>query len=156
MSFIVAMVLGGVAQVQEEGLLVVNGGWTVREPEPEGVAAIGLLIAVPRERGGKELDVRLSLLDHATGDEFPVIPIDEDGIEMGEPAAIRIEGSVLVEGLKDPRVTIPLMAKLAVTLPPFRLPPGREFRWQLYLDGETRPEWATHFRTTPPEPAQQQ
>lgn len=151
MPFPVAMMLAAFAQVQDGGLTVVGAGWTVRDPEPAGTAAIGVMIAVPRELAGKAIETRLELHD-AAGERVQVTPLSEDREEVGDPGEIQVEGEIVAEGLDDPAITIPLMVPLAVTLPPFRLPAGREFRWQLFLDGETRPEWALPFRTTPPEP----
>lgn len=151
MTISVAMILASVAQVQEGRLVVVGGGWSVRDPEPAGTAAIGVMLYLPREMLGKTVSTRLALED-AASEEVAVVPLNEDGEPMGDPAGIEIHGDITPAGLKDPALTTPLVVPLTATLPPFRLPPGQEFRWQLYLDGETRPEWALAFRTTPPEP----
>lgn len=152
MTISVAMILASVAQVQEGRLIVVGGGWSVRHPEPEGTAAIGLMLYVPREMLGKTISTRVVLEDAASGEEVAVVPLKEDDEPMGDPAGIEIQGDITPTGLDDPALTSPLVVPLAATLPPFRLPPGQEFRWQLYLDEETRPEWGLAFRTTPPEP----
>jgi hypothetical protein len=152
MTISVAMILASVAQVQEGRLVVVGGGWSVRDPEPEGAAGIGVVLYVPREMLGKTISTRLVLEDAASGEEIAVVPLKEDGEPMGDPGGIEIHGDIEAVGLNDPTLTTPLVVPLTVTLPPFRLPPGQEFRWQLYLDGETRPEWALAFRTTPPAP----
>lgn len=147
----VALMLASVAQVQEGRLIVIGGGWSVRDPEPAGGAAIGVMLYLPRTMLGKTISTRLAL-EGIEGEEVPVVPLGEDGEPLGEPAGLEVHGDFEVTGLEDPSLTTPLVMPLAVTLPLFDLPPGREFRWQLYLDEETRPEWAVGFRTTPPAP----
>jgi hypothetical protein len=110
------------------------------------------MLYVPREMLGKTISSRLALEEAVSGEEVAVAPLNEEGEPMGDPAEIEIRGDITLGGLNDPALTTPLVVPLAATLPPFRLPPEQEFRWQLYLDGETRPEWALAFRTTPPEP----
>lgn len=152
MTISVAMILASVAQVEEGRLIVVGGGWSVRDPDPGGSAAIGLMLYVPREMLGKTISTRLTLEDAVSGDEVTVVPLTAEGEPMGDPAGIQIQGNIVPAGLDDAELTTPLVVPLAATLPPFHLPPGQAFRWQLYLDEETRPEWALAFRTTPPEP----
>jgi hypothetical protein len=139
-----AILLAGFAQAEGDALNVIGGGWTVRDPEPVGSTAIGVLLYVPREHEGKEIETRLELLYDDTGEAVLVAFPDVDDNER----ALVVEGSVTATGRKD--VKTPLTIVLAVNLPPFRLPPGKEFRWQLFLDDETRDEWAVYFRTTPP------
>jgi hypothetical protein len=161
MPISVAMMLGSFAHIQGGTLAIMGAGWTVRDPDPIGSAAIGLVITVPREYSGKEINFRLDLLDDAGKRMLVTILPDDQGDAgeataadqaMEEPSEIFVEGPVATVGLDDPSITIPLTITLAVNLPRFRLPPSKEFRWQLYLDGETQPDWALPFRTTPPEP----
>lgn len=151
MLYPVVMTLANFAQVEGGALTAVGAGWTVRDPEAGKGSAVAIVLSVPRGLMGKPIDVRLELLDHS-GESFKVVPLDEDEKELGEPGNLQIEGEFVADGLDDPSVTIPLTLPLAASLPPFRLPPGQEFHWQLYLNDETRPEWALWFRTTPPEP----
>jgi hypothetical protein len=155
MSFSVSMMLANFAQAQKgQGLMIVGAGWVVRDPVPSGSAAIAAIILAPREYLDRPIAARLELYD-ADGHQAEVTPLTEDGEDAGGPRPIQIEGNVTAGGLDDPNITIPLSIPLAVNLPPFRLPPGQEFRWQLFLDGETHPDWVLPFRTTPPEPSSQ-
>jgi hypothetical protein len=144
MPLTAAILLGTIAQVDGNNLTVIGAGWTVRDPEPGGGAAVGVMVYVPRELEGTEINARLELLYDSSGE--PVL-VEFPDMDEGERPLV-VDGSVEATGRRD--IKTPLAAPLAVNLPPFRLPPGEEFRWQLFLNDETRDDWSVRFRTTPP------
>lgn len=138
-----------VGRDESTGLPALLGpGWTVRSPDPEPMA-LQALIYIPRERRGSTVSWRLQLL-YADGEPVSLVaPVP------GVPSDFAFEGNETVAGLDDSSLTTPLTLGPIISLPPFRLPKGREYFWRLWVDAETRDEWTAPFRTTPPAAAAQ-
>jgi len=135
------IMLAQAATVNANLLSVLGAGWLVRPPEASGIAALGILISVPRDQQGPHM-LRVELLD---AEGSPV------NLELeGDARPLAFEDAVFASGRDDVDLPVPLSVPYAVTLPPFPLNPGQEYRWQLHIDGETQPEWCARFRTTPP------
>ncbi len=132
----------GLAATSGGDLSLLGGGWQVRPARAVMPAAIAIVVRIPRKQAGTH-DIRLELQD-MDGAIVDIPPPDG-------PGPLVIESSVGVSGLKDPKLRTPLLAHYAVNLPPFPLPPGREFQWRLHVDGKTRPAWTLPFRTMRPE-----
>jgi hypothetical protein len=140
------MMLANAAVMQNGALTIVGAGWVVRAPGAEagGASAIALVIKVPRDQPqGQQHQLRLELLD--SDDEIVVVdPPNGPG-----PMIIESEFAPL-QGVDDPNITIPLTASIGLNLPPFPLPRGQQYRWRVFVDGETRDAWTLPFRTSPP------
>jgi hypothetical protein len=141
------IMLGQLALQQEGTFGVVGLGLTVRSPAPEPMA-IYALIYIPRDQQGEHSwRLQMTFADgRAVRLAAPVEGVPDDFV---------FENSDDVRGLELPALTTPLTAGPLISLPPFPLPPGREFLWRLWVDGETREGWAAPFRTTPPDPLTQ-
>jgi hypothetical protein len=139
------LAVGGAIQ---NGLITLLGvGLTVRPPEPQPMA-VHALIFIPRQEAGRHR-WRVELI-YASGDPVRLArPIP------GIPPNFVFENEADVRGLDDPKLTTPLTTGPFISLPPFPLPKGREYLWRLTVDGETRDEWTSRFRTTPPVAQQQ-
>jgi len=92
-------------------------------------------IYAPREFIGKELAGEIVLEDY----DGTIILADEQPCRFG----FDIDPSGIVEGLESP-----VVHPFAFNLPPLRLEAGREYRFRLSVDGETRDHWIAPFRTT--------
>ena len=132
----------------QDGLVALFGlGVTVRPPEPQPMAVYALIF-IPREEAGRH-SWRIELT-YASGKPVRLAkPI------AGIPSDFVFENEADVHGLDDPTLTTPLTTGPLISLPPFPLPKGREYLWRLTVDGETRDEWTSRFRTSPPVAQQQ-
>jgi hypothetical protein len=137
------MMLAQVAGLQNGSLMLLGAGWMVRPPGViAGPVAIGLVIRVPRSEAGLQHQLRLELLD--SDDEIVVVD------PPNGPGPMIVEADFSAQGLQRDGLTIPLTVPIAINLPPFPLPRGREYRWRAYVDGQTQESWTLPFRTTPP------
>lgn len=128
------IVLGSAAQEGPHGVSALGLGWQIRPPEPIQWAVV-VVIYAPRELIGKELPAKLVLEDY----EGAVITTD------GKPCQVQFdaETSGITEGLETP-----VVHPFSFSLPPLRLEPDQEYRFRLWVDGETRDHWIAPFRTT--------
>jgi hypothetical protein len=137
------LLLASFVAVQNANLIIVGAGWMVRAPSAAagGPMAVAVLLQVPRDQFGGH-QVRLELLDN----DGQIVTVDPpEG-----PGPMIFEDTVEAGGLDSPAVTVPVTVPFAINLPPVPLARGSEFRWRMYVDGETRPSWMLPFRTTPP------
>jgi len=128
----VTMLLADAAQVADGKLYVLGGGLTTIGPDPQPMA-IALLLQVPWDRTNIPHEWRLDLVDE---DGRPVDgggrPVAVGGrFEAGRPAGVR-PGTAL---------TVPL----AIGFGGLPVTPGQRYRWQLAVDGVTRPSWQVPF-----------
>lgn len=137
----VDMVLCEAATTAGNALSLIGGAWQVRPGPVMGTSAIAIILRVPRRQAGRHL-LRLELLDY-DGNVVEIAP-------PNGPGPMVIEDSVVVEGRTDIALRTPLVAAMAVSIPPFPLPEGQEFQWRLSVDGKTKRHWTTPFRTLEP------
>jgi len=133
------------ATVSEGMVNTLGAGWMVRPPEPAGPAAVVVMVSVPRDQEGDHV-VRVELLD-AQGQRVHLGP---PYTEIGEQQELSFEAQVSAQGRPGVDPELPLLAPFAFTIGPFPLPAGQSFRWQVFVDGETREGWSVGFRTSPP------
>ncbi len=128
----VTMLLADAAQVAEGKLYVLGGGITSIGPDPQPLA-IALLLSVPWDRANIPHDWRLDLVDEdGRSVEVGGHPVAVAGrFEAGRPAGVR-PGTAL---------TVPV----AIGFNGLPVQAGRRYRWQLAIDGTTRPSWQVAF-----------
>ena len=115
------------------GVSALAVGWQIRPPEP-GPWALVLVLRFPRDQIGTEHQLRVTLETEGGA------PVEIDGEQVA------VQNAVSVEGRAD--LDSPIVHSLGLSLLPLPLPPGQEFRFRLWVDGETRDHWIAHFRTT--------
>jgi hypothetical protein len=136
--FTVTMMLADAAQVVDNKLYILGGGWSVTGPDP-APTAIALQIKVPWDQTNTKHALLLELLD-----------LDGEPIMFDTPVgrqALRVENEFEVgrpPGVK-PGTSIEL--SMAVAFAPFPLPPGGSYTWKLSIDGETHELWSLPFTT---------
>jgi hypothetical protein len=138
------MMLAGAANASGGTVNMLGAGWQVRPSAPVAPVAVVVMLRIPRRQAGVH-KVRLELLDHE-GEPVTVSEADDGPLVAEE--------EITVTGLQDRGLRAPLVAGLALNLPPFPLDPGREYQWRLHVDGKTRSSWTLPFRTTFPDEEQ--
>ena len=128
------IVLGSAGQEGPHGVSALGLGWQVRPPEPMPWAVVVVILA-PRELIGTELPAYVLLEDYAG------TVLTSGGKQCRVDFDAAPEG--ITEGLESP-----VVHPYSFTLPPLRLEPDREYRFRLWVDGETRDGWIAPFRTT--------
>ena len=134
----VTLLLADFAQVADNKLYVMGGGWSVAGPGPTNMA-VAIKVEVPWDQTNRPHEWRLELVD---ADGQPVArptpegdqPIMVSGeFEVGRPSG-------LTEGT-------PIDLPMAVNLAGVPLPPGQRLVWTLWIDGESREDWELRFTT---------
>jgi len=113
-------------------------GWQVRSPEPLPWAVV-LILRSTRDLIDTEHTARVAL---ETEDGSPV------GTEFAELAEVEMDFTP--DGITDEGFVSPVIQAFAFNLMPIPLEPNQEFRFRLWVDGETRDHWVAHFRTGDP------
>ena len=134
----VTLLLADSAQVVNNKLYILGGGWSVTGPQPSPIA-IAVKIEVPWDQTNRPHTLRLELVDQ---DGKPVKLKTQEGdreivaesnFEVGRPPGI-------------PQGT-PIDISLAFNFQPLPIPPGGRYTWQLFIDDETREGWEASFST---------
>jgi hypothetical protein len=138
------MMLADSATISDGGLNIVGAGWIVRPPSVvAGPSAIAIVARIPRDEL-RPHQIRIELLDR--DDQIVVVnPPDGPG-----PMVFDVDLRMAPGGTASGNFTVPVTVAAAFNLPPFPLPKASEFRWRVFLDGETREPWVLPFRTSPP------
>lgn len=136
----VTLILADSAQVAQDKLYILGGGWTWCGPQPVSFAAAGL-IEVPWDQTNRQHHFLLRLVDPdgnlvlvpgPAGDQ----PLMIDGqLEVGRPPGTPQGASI----------TVPV----AFNFSNVPLPPGHRFVLELAINDETREEWQVGFNTRP-------
>lgn len=134
------MLLCDHAVVAEGKLYISGGGWSQTGPDPSPTA-IAMKIDVPWDRTNTPIALRLRLVG---ADGEPVT-------QAGPMGPVPIEVGAQLEVGRPPGLAqgTPIDAPMAINLPPFLLPPGQRFSWDLEIDGETNENWHLAFSTRP-------
>lgn len=134
----VMLLLADFAQVAENKLYVMGGGWSVAGPGPTTMA-VAVKIDVPWDQTNLTHRWRLELVD-ADGQPVPRPtpegdqPIMVSGeFEVGRPSG-------LPEGT-------PIDLPMAVNLVGVPLPAHQRLVWKMWIDDETREDWELRFTT---------
>ncbi len=142
----VTLILCDAAQVADGKLNLLGGGWSFTGPDP-APSAVGMLIEVPWDRANQQLGFSVELRG-ADGE-----PVMQDG-PVG-PMPIRIEGQLEVGRPPGHPHGVPLMAPIAINVPPMQLNPGDRYSWEAHIEGEPdHDDWHVSFtvRARPPAP----
>lgn len=113
-------------------------GWQVRTPEPTPWAIL-LILRASRDLIGTEHVAHISL-EREDGS-----PVDDGLAEL-----LSIELQFTPEGRTEDGLISPVVRGFGFNLLPIPLEPGVEYRFRLWVDGETHDHWIASFRTTPP------
>lgn len=134
----VTLLLADAAQVVDNKLYILGGGWSITGPDPTPFA-IAMKIEVPWTEANKKHRWELRLLG-ADGEQIRL-----EGLP--DQAPIEISGDFEVG--RPPGITpgVALEVALAINSTPLPLPPGQRFVWQLWIDGETQDDWTLSFAT---------
>jgi len=135
----VTILLADHAQVANDKLYLLGGGWAFTGPQVAGPMGLAVLIEVPWDQANRPHKLKLELQD-ADG-QLPLVPpanqplVVEGDLEVGRPPG-HPEGT-------------PLNVPFALNVPGLALPPGARYVWVLYIDGDTSPEWQVAFNVRP-------
>ena len=132
----VTMLLADAAQVVENKLYILGGGWSMTGPDPVP-SAIALKIEVPWDQTNDRHRWEMALID---ADSQPVFMQGPDGEQ-----ALVINGEFEVGRPAGVAAGTPIDLALAINLGPIPLPPGRRFVWELTIDGQSHADWQLGF-----------
>lgn len=137
MSIEADLIVAQSAQETEAGISALSMAWQVRPPSPIPWALVVVLRA-SRDLVGTEHQATIKLER-------------EDGQPMDEGLAdlMTLEFNLTPKGLTDRGFTSPVVESHGFNLLPIPLEPATEYRFRLWVDGETRDHWVANFRTTP-------
>ncbi len=139
----VTMLLADAAQVVENKLYILGGGWSITGPGPTAFA-MAMKIAVPWTEANRRHSLELQLVDD---DGRPVL------LPTGSTAApqpFTISGEFAVG--RPVGVTEGMPLDLALVLAPggsVQFPPDRHLSWRLTIDGASNEDWQIGFLTRP-------
>jgi hypothetical protein len=122
----------------DAGISALGIGWQVRPPEP-----IPWAIFV----------VFRSTRDLIETQHSATVRLEYEGgeaVDEGLSNLLDFDINLEPEGLTDAGLVSPVVRGFGANLLPIPLEPGAEFRFRLWVDGETRDHWVAPFRTTPP------
>lgn len=134
------MLLCDSAQVADQKLYVLGGGWSIMGPEP-AQSAIAMKIDVDWHE--TDMDHHLEL--HLEDADGRLVMIDTT--EGQHPLEVRTDFHV-ARPATVPEGT-PADVPLAINLGPLPLEPGSRYIWRLTIDGESREDWALSFTMRP-------
>jgi hypothetical protein len=134
------MLLCDYAQVADQKLYVVGGGWSIMGPDPVS-SAIAIKIDVAWNETEMMHHLQLYLED-ADGRPFMMeTPNGLHGLEVMHDFQVARPTTV-------PDGT-PADFALAINFPSLPLPAGNRFIWRLSIDGESHEDWALSFTVRP-------
>jgi len=125
-------------QETDSGVSALGIGWQIRPPEPVPWAVF-VVFRATRDLIGTELSATVAL-------EY------EGGEAVSEELASLLDFDITLEpeGLAEAGLISPVVRSFGTNLLPIPLEAGVEYRFRLWVDGETRDHWIAPFRTTPP------
>jgi len=128
------MLLADSAQVAEQKLYVMGGGWSFIGPEV-GPFALALLAQIEWWESDIAHNFRLELQDE---DARPVL--------LGEPGQpIAVEGAIEVSRPPGHPEGTALHVPLAINFSPMPIPPGQRYVWALTVDSSPDRVWRVAF-----------
>lgn len=135
-------------------LTAVGAAFTFTGLQPDGHTPpvhVAVLVDVPGSHVGQDFALGIGLVDDLTGN--PVLVPGGDG----QPEALRVAQVVQAQQPSLPGMVVPPGAPGRVQLVlgfPQGLPldAGRSYRWDVELDGQTRPQWSAWFHVPAPAP----
>lgn len=132
------MLLADAAQVVDNKLYILGGGWSVTGPGPMP-SAIAIKLEVPWDQANQRHRWEVALMD---ADSQPVFVQGGEGeqavvvggeFEVGRPAG-------LAPGT-------PIDLALAINVGPLPLLPANRYVWEFTIDGQSRDDWRVAFTT---------
>jgi hypothetical protein len=148
MAFRVTMLLADSAQVSENKLYVLGGGWDVTGPEPTPFA-IAMLIQISWDQSNRRHNWQLELVDADGG----AIEIQTP---MGSEEPVSVSGQFEVGRPPGVAAGSWLALPIAIQFAPLPvLEPGGRYEWRLSIGTETNEDWRLPFavRQAPDAPA---
>jgi len=136
----VTMLLSDAAQVADNKLYILGGGWSVIGPQP-APSAVAIKLSVDVHEAAAEHHWELFLED---ADGQPVMVQTDVGL-----APIEVQGDFTVMPPADGPAGAPVDVALAINVGPIPLEPGSRFAWRLVIDGETPEGAVASFSTRP-------
>jgi hypothetical protein len=127
------LLLADSAQAVDGKLYILGGGWSVTGPQP-APTAIALKIDVPWDRANTRHKWRLELVD-----------ADGEQVEIPEAGAVELEQEFEVGRPPGVKPGTSLDFVVAINVPPLPLETGRQYSWQLTIDGKGRDDWRLPF-----------
>lgn len=125
------------AQIANEKLYVMGGGWTWTDPQIAGHAVAGYIDLEPGDRLRGRLHWMLRLLDDHEG--LHTVPTTN-----GEAPFI-LEGDLHMDPVSGDSGSVRL--PVAFGFGPLTLEAGRSYAWELVLNDQTDPAWRVEFHT---------
>jgi hypothetical protein len=135
-------------------LTAVGAAFTFTGLQPDGHTPpvhVAVLVDVPAAHVGQDFALGIGLVDDVTGR-----PVLVPG-QSGELEALRVAQVVQAQPPQVPGMVVPSSAPGRVQLVlgfPQGLPleSGRSYRWDVELDGQSRPQWSAWFHVPAPAP----
>jgi hypothetical protein len=139
--FKVTMLLADSAQVSENKLYVLGGGWDTTGPQPSP-SALAMLIQVPWDQTNKRYRWRLELVD-SDGEAVAL------QTPMGHEEPVQVEGEFEVGRPPGIPAGSPLHVPVAINFGPLPLEPGGRYEWRLTIGKESHEDWRLPFNVRP-------
>jgi hypothetical protein len=130
----VTMMLADAAQVSDNKLYILGGGWSIAHGA--NPMALAIKIGVPWDQANRSHSWSIELLSE---DGQPVTIADPNG-----ERPLRIEGKFEVGRPPGLKPGTPLDVPLAMSIGPLPLPPGR-YIWRLVIDDRSDEAWQIAF-----------
>ena len=135
-------------------LTAVGAAFTFTGLQPDGHTPpvhVAVLVDVPSAHVGQDFALGIGLVDETTGQSVRVPG------QSGELEALRVAQVVAAQPPQVPGMVVPSNAPGRVQLVlgfPQGLPleAGHSYRWEVELDGQTRPQWSAWFHVPAPAP----
>jgi hypothetical protein len=137
----VTMLLADAAQVSENKLNLLGGGWDVTGPQPTP-SAIAMIIRVPWDQANTKYHWMLELVD-IDGDPVTV------ETPMGSKETVKVEGDFEVGRPAGVKRGTTLQVPLAINFAPLPVQPGGRYEWRLTIGDESDQDWRLPFNVRP-------
>jgi hypothetical protein len=138
------MILADSAQVADNKLFILGGGWSFIGPDPTP-SAVALYIKVPWDQANMKHRLLLELVDSDGGPVEVQSPVGDQ--------QIRVESEFEVGRPPGMHQGTPIDISLALNFGPIPLSPDGRYEWRLTIDDRSDETWRLAFSTRPATPA---
>jgi hypothetical protein len=142
--FRVTMLLADSAQVSENKLYILGGGWDLTGPGPTP-SAVAMLIQVPWDQTNRRHRWRLELVDSDGQSVVLATP-------MGNEEPVQVTGEFEVGRPPGIPPGTPIHVPVAFTIGALPLEPGHRYEWRLTIGRESDEDWRLAFNVRPEKP----
>jgi hypothetical protein len=143
-SFHVTMMLADAAQVSENKINLLGGGWELIGPQI-GPTAVALLIRVPWDMTNTKQRWALELVD-SDGEAVTLTT------PLGHEEPVKVEGEFEVGRPPGVPKGVAFQVPLAITFGPLPVEPGGRYEWRLTIGKESDEGWRLPFSVRPNPP----